>query len=169
MLSRIRHSLDDIRRAILEINDDKLTVDDLKIIAKNLPTSEEVFFKCWFTCNTISIFQIARIKDFEDIGKLAKADQYFNAVCLSYIFSFISTEYSQISPIPRLSQRIDCMLYRRKLDLDMEEVRPELNILHEVCGEIRRSKKFKQVLYVVIRTIYQLHNVLNDLGGVNFR
>lgn len=42
MLSRIRYSPDDIRQAILEINDDKLTIDDLKIIAKNLPTPEEV-------------------------------------------------------------------------------------------------------------------------------
>lgn len=42
MLSRIKYTLPDIRQALLEINDEKLSIDDLKIIGKNLPTSEEV-------------------------------------------------------------------------------------------------------------------------------
>lgn len=42
MLSRIRYSLPDIKQALLEVNDEKLSMDDLKIIAKNLPTPEEV-------------------------------------------------------------------------------------------------------------------------------
>lgn len=42
MLSRIKYSLPDIRQALLEINDEKLSIDDLKIIGKNLPSPEEV-------------------------------------------------------------------------------------------------------------------------------
>lgn len=42
MLSRIKLSLPDIRRAILELDDNLLSVDDLKAIGKQLPTSEEV-------------------------------------------------------------------------------------------------------------------------------
>lgn len=50
--------------------------------------------------------------------------------------------------IPRLAERLDCMLYRRKLDLDIAEIRPELNILRNASHELRTSKKFKQILQV---------------------
>lgn len=42
MLSRIKMDLPAICRAILEVNDDLLTVDDLKALAKQLPTPDEV-------------------------------------------------------------------------------------------------------------------------------
>lgn len=58
--------LPDIRRALLEIDDNKLSIDDLKAIGKQLPTPEE----------------INRLKDFDGDGKLAKADQYFAQVRL---------------------------------------------------------------------------------------
>ena len=50
--------------------------------------------------------------------------------------------------IPRLSERLECMLYRRKLDLEIEEIRPELNILRNASQELRNSSKFKQILQV---------------------
>jgi hypothetical protein len=58
MLSRIKLGLPDIRKALLDIDDVKLTVDDLKAIGRQLPTSEEVahiyayfiqFFNPFFT------------------------------------------------------------------------------------------------------------------------
>jgi diaphanous 1 len=42
MLSRIKLTFPEIRRAILEVNDIKLSVDELKAIVKQLPTDEEV-------------------------------------------------------------------------------------------------------------------------------
>ena len=42
MLARIKLGLPDIRKAILDIDDEKLLVDDLKAIVRQLPTSEEV-------------------------------------------------------------------------------------------------------------------------------
>lgn len=42
MLSRIKLSLPDIRRALLELDDIKLSIDDLRAIGKQLPTAEEV-------------------------------------------------------------------------------------------------------------------------------
>jgi len=50
--------------------------------------------------------------------------------------------------IPRLSERLDCILYRRKLELDIEEIRPELNTLRNASHELRLSTKFKQILQV---------------------
>ena len=42
MLTRIKLELPAIRQAILELDDEKLTADDLKAIGKQLPSSEEV-------------------------------------------------------------------------------------------------------------------------------
>jgi hypothetical protein len=42
MLSRIKLGYPEIRRALLDIDDQKLSVDDLLAISKQLPTSEEV-------------------------------------------------------------------------------------------------------------------------------
>lgn len=64
MLARIRMDNEDIKKAILEVDDTKLSIDDIKSISKQLPTSEEV----------------GRIRDFGDVSKLAKADQYFGIV-----------------------------------------------------------------------------------------
>ena len=42
MLARIKLDLPAIRQAILEIDDAKLSTDELKSLCKQLPTSEEV-------------------------------------------------------------------------------------------------------------------------------
>ena len=42
MLSRIKLDLEEIRRALLDVDDGKLSPDDLRSISRQLPTSEEV-------------------------------------------------------------------------------------------------------------------------------
>jgi diaphanous 1 len=42
MLSRIKKPNSQIRMSLLEINDEQLSIDDLKAIGKHLPTPEEV-------------------------------------------------------------------------------------------------------------------------------
>jgi hypothetical protein len=76
--------------------------------------------------------QMQRLRDFGDTSKLAKADQYFSA----------------IMTIPRIRERLDCMQYRRKLDLEVAELRPELGILRDAARELKASARFKQVLQV---------------------
>lgn len=44
MLSRIKMDNIEIRRCMFEVDDEKLSIDDLKAISKHLPTSEEVSF-----------------------------------------------------------------------------------------------------------------------------
>lgn len=126
MLSRIKMSLPEIRKALLDVDDAKLSIDDLKAISKQLPTSEE----------------ITRLRGCDDIGKLAKADQYFH----------------QIMTIPRLSERLECMIFRRRLELEIEEIRPELNILRSASREVRSSIRFKGVLQAVLA----IGNALNS-------
>lgn len=145
MLSRVKMDLPDIRKALLEINDSKLSVDDLRAIAKQLPSQEE----------------ITRIKDFGDVSKLAKADQYFAQVSTSHSPSVVAHSI-QLASVPRLPERLECMLYRRKLDLDIAELRPDLNTLHNASLELRNSTKLKHVLKVVLA-------VGNALNGSSFR
>lgn len=71
MLSRIKLSPVDIRKALLEVDDKTLSVDDLKAMERQLPTTEE----------------ITKLKDFEDVSKLAKADQYFFQVSFTPVAS----------------------------------------------------------------------------------
>ncbi len=54
--------------------------------------------------------------------------------------------------IPRLSQRLECMLYRRKLELEIEEIRPELNITRNASQELRSSVRFQRVLQARLNT-----------------
>ena len=54
----------------------------------------------------------------------------------------------QVMSIPRLSQRLECMVYRRKLEIEIEEIRPDLNIVRNASRELRSSLRFKAVLQV---------------------
>ena len=55
---------------------------------------------------------------------------------------------TQISTIPRLSERLECMLYRRKLELEVEEIRPDMQIIRDASKDLRSSERFKVVLQV---------------------
>jgi len=54
----------------------------------------------------------------------------------------------QIMVIPRLVERLDCMLYRRRLELEIAEVKPDVDMVRNAGAELRSSVKFKQVLSV---------------------
>ncbi|KAJ2931595.1 hypothetical protein H1R20_g5535, partial [Candolleomyces eurysporus] len=90
--------------------------------------------------------QIERIRNFGETDKLAKADQYF----------------AHIMKVSRLSERLECMAYRRRVDLELEEIRPDLNTLRNASRELRSSSKFKQLLQVVLV-------IGNSLNGGTFR
>lgn len=134
-----------MRRALLELDDRRLSADDLRAISKQLPTPEEVSHTTTILTQTNRL-QIARIKDFGDVSKLAKADQFF----------------SEIMTVPRLAGRLESMMYRGKLDLEMAEIRPDLNMLRNASRELRQSTKFKKVLQVVLA-------VGNALNASTFR
>lgn len=67
--------------------------------------------------------------------------------------TFFADLPQKIMCIPRLSERVECMQFRRRLDLDIEEVRPDLDILRNASRELRSSSKFKQTLQVMSHKI----------------
>lgn len=50
--------------------------------------------------------------------------------------------------IPRLSERLECMAYRRKLELELAEVKPDLDMVRNAGAEVRNSERLKKVLSV---------------------
>lgn len=68
----------------------------------------------------------------------------------------------QIIDIPRLTERLECMLYRQRLELDISELLPDLNTLRDASQELRSCTKFKLILQAVLA-------VGNALNGSSFR
>lgn len=52
--------------------------------------------------------------------------------------------------IPRLADRVSCMIFRRRFKHELEEILPELDIIQMAITELRESNRFKQVLKVNI-------------------
>lgn len=50
--------------------------------------------------------------------------------------------------IPRLEERLTCMITRRRFEMDLEEIRPELSIFRNAASEIRNSEQLREVLKV---------------------
>ncbi|GAA6056774.1 hypothetical protein JCM3770_006127 [Rhodotorula araucariae] len=128
MLARMRLPHAVVRDALLQLDDAKLSVDNLKAIKHNAPTADEI--------------EMLRAFD-GDVKTLATPDQYF----------------LELSVIPRLPERLAAMLYRRRLDMEMEELRPDLAILRAASDELRSSKRFQTLL----KTVLAIGNTLN--GG----
>jgi diaphanous 1 len=50
--------------------------------------------------------------------------------------------------IPKLKERLDAMVFRRKFDLSLAEVMPDLGILHSAASELKSSDRFRSLLQV---------------------
>ena len=61
MLARIKLDLPTIRQAILEVDDDKLSSDELKSLGKQMPTPEEVDMTM-----EIGMWDLPFLLDYED-------------------------------------------------------------------------------------------------------
>ncbi|CAE6539850.1 unnamed protein product [Rhizoctonia solani] len=102
-----------------------LAVDDTRLSAEDLVAISK---------QLPTVEEANRIQDFGDVGKLAEADRYF----------------SEILKIPRLQERLSCMIYRRRLELDIIEAQPDLSILHDAAVELCTSDKLRRLLQVVL-------------------
>lgn len=54
----------------------------------------------------------------------------------------------QISTIPRLKERVEIMLFRRRFEILLSELMPDLGILHSAAIEIKASQRLREVLKV---------------------
>ncbi|KAF9996381.1 hypothetical protein BGZ65_008027 [Modicella reniformis] len=131
MLSRIKLSYPEIRMALLEILDEKLSIENLKAIKQYVPTSDE----------------IELIKDYDgDFEGLGPAEKF----------------YRQIVDIPRLSERLSTMMFRRRLEIDVAELKPEMDVLRLTIEELQNSRRLKSLLKTVLL-------IGNHMNAASFR
>ncbi|KAG0314255.1 hypothetical protein BGZ99_008272 [Dissophora globulifera] len=131
MLSRIKLSYPEIRIALMEIMDDKLSIENLKAIKQYVPTGDE----------------IELIKEYDgDISTLGNAEKF----------------YREIMDIPRLSERVSAMIFRRRLEIEVGELKPEMDVLRLTIEELYSSKRLKSLLKTVLL-------IGNHLNSTSFR
>jgi len=93
MLARIKMPYPEIKQALLEIDDEKLTVENLRAIRQHVPTTEE----------------LELVKEYDgDMAMLGNPERYFKEIII----------------IPRLTERLNCMIFRRRFELEAEELVP---------------------------------------------
>ncbi|KAG0210592.1 hypothetical protein BGX33_004803 [Mortierella sp. NVP41] len=131
MLSRIKMTYPEIRVALLEILDDKLSIENLKAIKQYVPTGDEIEI----------------IKEFDgDFETLGNAEKF----------------YREIVDIPRLSERVSTMIFRRRLEIDVGELKPEMDVLRMTIEELHSSRRLKSLLKTVLL-------IGNHLNATSFR
>ncbi|KAG1100788.1 hypothetical protein G6F42_017606 [Rhizopus arrhizus] len=86
--------------------------------------------------------EIEIVKEYQgDVDMLGNAERY----------------YRSIMYIPRLADRVSCMIFRRRFKDELEEILPELDIIQMAITELKSSTKFKHVL----KTVLAIGNYLN--------
>lgn len=152
MLSRFRMSYQAIRHAVLAVDNSRLSVDNLMALRQYTPTSEEVSLHSAIKTDRCAehLPQMENLRSYNGpVTSLTPGDQYFAEVSRhKNLRCLISHSFLQIMNVPRLSVRLDCMLYSRKLELEMEELKPELLILRSAADELRQSAQLKILLAV---------------------
>ena len=56
--------------------------------------------------------------------------------------------------IPRLADRLSCMIFRRRFDQELKEVLPELDTIQMAIAELKESRRFKRVLKVARSLVF---------------
>lgn len=132
VLNVIRKPYEEIRKAIITLNEDILTLDNLENLCMCMPTSEEVKLVKAYVSN-----------ENEELGNAEK---------------FIQV----VMDIPRLTQRLQSLIFYKSFTLELSEVEPDLDIVISACEEIKNSNLLKRLLQHVL----VLGNYLN---GSTFR
>lgn len=68
----------------------------------------------------------------------------------------------QIVTIPRLEARFEVLVFRRRFDMHIAELKPDLAVARAAAVELRSSSRFKGVLRIVL-------SLGNALNGSTFR
>ena len=91
----------EIKDTILKLDDEKLSVENLRLIKQYVSTSEE----------------IELVKEYDgDLSTLGNAENYFK----------------EIMVIPRMSERLSCMIFRRRFEVEAQELLPVCIIINKI-------------------------------------
>lgn len=72
----------------------------------------------------------------------------FTGACAAALIATSLFLFLQVMDIPRLHDRLTAMIYRRRFEIELEELAPELSVLRCAMGEVRKSLKLKKIMLV---------------------
>ncbi|KAG2388762.1 hypothetical protein C9374_000201 [Naegleria lovaniensis] len=119
ILGYLRLEYSEIKNAILEMDEEVLTQQNIESLKDKTPTDEEI--------------QAILAYD-GDRDLLAASDKFYLA----------------IKDVPRLQSRLNFWAFKSKFENTIPEIIPDLETLHYASQEILRSKKFKDLLTIVL-------------------
>ncbi len=126
---KLSHS--EIKAAILNLDEDKLSIDNLRALKQFLPTEEE----------------LEQIREFDgDFNSLGNPEKYFK----------------EISTVPQLAARLESMIFKRRFQHDVEELKPEIESIVNSTKEFKKSTSFAEILRICLA-------IGNYLNGSTFR
>lgn len=119
LLGSVRLKYEEIRRLVLQIDEEVLTNQMINSLLKFLPSSDE----------------FGQLSSYMDVfDDLSDAEQF------AAVMSFV----------PRLQERLQCMMFKRKFNEEVEEIMPDLVAVISACGEVRQSPKFHKLLELIL-------------------
>jgi len=147
-LSGIRKAFGDIKEALMNADDSSLTVDNLHALCRALPERNEL--------RDIDDYLGGRhikYRGMSDPRKLGIVERYF----------------AEIRDVPRLEERIKCMLFARTAESSLDKVEEQQNIVHEVCHEMKTCEPFLKLLQAVLELGNHLNRGSHRAGAVGFK
>ena len=129
-LKKIKMSNKDLVDAIIKVDEGKLDLPRMELLLKSCPSPEDAALVAdWAASN--------------DPKLLGQVEAFF----------------FEIAPIPDIQQRLECMVFKQKLETTCEILDDRLKVITAACEQVSRSERLAKLLEVVLK----LGNYLN--GG----
>jgi len=119
LLGYMRLDNEEIKRAILEMDDEVLSQQNIDALKDKTPTEEEI--------QAIMAYN-------GDPELLASSDKF----------------YLSIKDVPRLAGRLNCWAFKYKFENNFTEIIPDLETILYASQELQRSKRFKDLLSIIL-------------------
>ena len=147
-LSGIRKPFGEIKDALMNADDSALTVDNLHALSRSLPERNE-------------------LRDIDDYlrGKHIK----YRGISDPRRLGIVERYFAEIRDVPRLEDRIKCMLFARTAESTFERLDQQQNILREACHEMKTCTPFLKLLQAVLELGNHLNRGSHRAGAVGFK
>ena len=123
-LKKIKMSNADLFEAIVKVDEGKLDVVRMELLLKSCPTPEDAsLVNDWVS------------SDANDPKSLGQVEAFFHT----------------IAPIPELTHRLECMVFKQKLEQTCELLDDRLKTITAACEQVSRSERLAKLLEVVLK------------------
>jgi len=122
LLARIKQPIPEISRAIIELDEKVLTLEDVRSLNKYAPTKDEIeSLKKYIDAGS-------------DVSKLGQAETFF----------------IELMAIPNLSGRLSSWVFKREFDFKLADILADIEMVNSAVVELKKSTKFTKILHAVL-------------------